>query len=469
MKRYYFDHAAATPLDPRVEKAMKPYWSQVYGNPGALHRFGQEASAAVFAARQTMARLLNCSYEEIVFTGSATEANNLALRGVVKSVLGDGNVLGVVTDNNKRANASDRTTGTSRTSAAKPKIVVSAIEHDSVLDTAKDLAREGIEVVYLPVTRKGIVDLAALEKALDDRTVLVSVMYANNEIGAIQPIAEISKIIADFRNRSSVRNVQNVLTDKNKRVDASDRSSVTMRTSRTIYPLLHTDAAQAFNYLSCDTQELGVDLMTLSSQKIYGPKGVGMLYVRNVQNVLTDKNKRANVSDRTARSLEPIITGGHQEFGLRAGTENVPAIVGFATAAEIADKMREKESRRLTALRDYLVKKVRAAVPGAELNGNPVKRLPNNINLYFPPRKNGKGTAQDMVVALDLAGFAVSPGAACTARTCMPSHVLLAIGQDPIRAMSGVRITLGRQSDKNSIDRLIGKIYTISSTRSRLA
>ncbi|MDE2020363.1 MAG: aminotransferase class V-fold PLP-dependent enzyme, partial [Patescibacteria group bacterium] len=248
MKRYYFDHAAATPLDPAVEKAMKPYWREIAGNPGSLHWFGQQASAAVFSARETIAKSLGCGYGEIIFTGSATEANNLALRGVMKSVLNDRNVLGVVND--KTTDRTIRTAGTDRTMiAGKPKIIVSAIEHDSILDTCKDLEKEGVEVVYLPVSKAGIVDPASVAKALDERTVLVSIMYANNEIGTIQPISEIAKIVSDFRKESRIRNKE-----------LGKNPNPIIHNSLFDLPLLHTDAVQAFNYLSCNVEELGVDL-----------------------------------------------------------------------------------------------------------------------------------------------------------------------------------------------------------------
>ncbi len=451
MRRYYFDHAAATPLDPVVEKAMKPYWSAMAGNPGSLHWFGQQASAAVFVARETIAEALGCRYQEIVFTGSATEANNLALRGAVKSVLNDRNVLGVVND--KITDRTIRTTGTNRTMiSAKPKIIVSAIEHESILDTCKDLEKEGVEVVYLPVSKKGIVDPAAVAKALDERTILVSIMYANNEIGTIQPIREISKIIADFRDRSHVENVRNGVVDKNKRASANGKTVRTIGTARTSYPLFHTDAVQAFNYLSCNVEELGVDLLTLSAQKIYGPKGVGLLYVRDVQVVVDDKTTG---TARTVPLLEPLITGGGQEHGMRSGTENVPGIVGFAAAVKHTEVLREKEARRLRTLQTYFLKELHKFAPAVTLNGDWDKRIPNNLNIDIPPPADGKGSAQELVIALDLAGFAVSPGSACAARTCAPSHVLRAIGRSPVRAMSGIRITFGRQTDKKALDSLL--------------
>ena len=390
MQRYYFDYAAATPVAPEVEKAMRLYFGKVYGNPGALHWFGQEASAAIFKSRDAIAKSLGCNYREIIFTGSATEANNLALRGVVKAV------RSFRTKTNERL-----------------KIIISAIEHDSVLDTARDLKNEGVEIVYLPVSKNGIVDFKKLEKELDERVVLVSVMYANNEVGVIQPISKITQIIKEFKEKKSFS-----------------------------YPLFHTDAVQAFNYLDCKVDSLGVDLLTLSAQKIYGPKGIGALYMRNQQ--------------LTKNYLLPIITGGGQEYSFRSGTENVPGIVGFGKAVELADKFRQKENKRLKNLQDYFLAKLKKIAPKAELNGGLKNRLPNNINIYLPGN-----AAQDLIIKLDLAGFAVSPGAACSARTCKPSHVLKAMGFSDERATSSIRITFGRPTAKTEIDKLLKLLLLI--------
>jgi len=399
MRRYYFDYAAGTPVDSRAEKAMRLYWSKKFGNPGALHWFGQEASAAVFQARDIIAKALGAKYQEIIFTSSATEANNLALRGVIKSFK----------------------------SFKSPKIIVSSIEHDSILNTARDLERDGVGIVYLPVNKDGLVDLKKLEATLDERTILVSVMYVNNEVGTIQPIAKISEIIRNFREA------------------ISHKSSVK---SPVAYPLLHTDAVQAFNYLNCNVNDFGVDLLTLSAQKIYGPKGAGALYARQE---IRDKRPMTYIS--------PIITGGSvQEYGLRGGTENVPAIVGFGKAVELVTYSREKENSRLRKLQEYFLGRMKKIAPKAKLNGpeDLEKRNPNNLNFYFPG-----STAQDLLIKLDLAGFAVSPGAACTARTCQPSHVLMAIGHSEERAMSSLRFTFGRPTTKAEVDKLLGAMTKI--------
>jgi len=431
--RHYFDYAAATPLAPEVEKTMRPYWSKVFGNPGALHWFGQESSATIFKARETIAKSLGCSYREIIFTGSATEANNLALRGAVRRILS--------AVSNKEAEG-DKTTRT-----LQPKIIISSIEHDSILDTAHELEKEGVEVQILPVDVNGVVNLKKLESLLDDRTVLVSVMYANNEIGTIQPIHEISKIINDFRNHSNVLSVVN--DDYNKRALASARAS------RTLYPLFHTDAVQAFNYLNCNVNDLGVDMMTLSSQKIYGPKGVGLLYVRKKTEMRNQKSEKTKSSSLISHLsyIAPIITGGGQEYGLRSGTENVPGIVGLARAVEMTDRLRKKESSRIKKMQDYFIAQIKKKIPKVQFNGGLGNRLPNNINMYIPDSEG-----QDLIIKLDLAGFAVSPGAACSARTCSPSHVLKALGCSDERATNSIRITFGRQTDKAEIDLLIREI-----------
>lgn len=447
MKRHYFDYAASTPVDPAVVKVMAPFWGEKFGNPGSLHSFGQEASAAVFEARDTIAKSLGCHYSEIVFTGSATEANNLALRGASMAARLFSMRTGVVSLPQRTAptalseksplatpSFSELRSFSTKTNE-RLKIIVSAIEHDSVLDTARELEKEGVEVVYLPVSKNGIVDLKKLEAALDDRTILVSIMYANNEIGVIQPIKEIVQVISKWK----LENRKNKLPITNYQLQN--------------YPLFHTDAVQAFNYLNCNVNDLGVDMLTLSSQKIYGPKGIGLLYIKSPKSLVGQAKVQGQKSGSDL--IYPIITGGGQERGFRSGTENVTGIVGFAKAVELADKLREKESKRLSALREYFLKQVKKINPKIELNGDAENRLPNNINLYIPAKGRNKGSAQDLVIALDMAGFAVSPGSACSARVCSPSHVLKALGYSDEKAMSGLRITFGRQTDKKSVDALL--------------
>ncbi len=456
-KRCYFDYAASTPVDPAVEKAMKPYWSGVFGNPGALHSFGQEASAAVFKARDLVAKALGCDYKEIVFTGSATEANNLALRGVVKRIM----------NKELRIKGEKRNSIIHDSKFIIPKIIVSAIEHESVLDTARDLEREGVEVVYLPVSKKGIVDLKALEGELDERTILVSVMYANNEIGTIQPIAEIANMIRNFRNsKHEARNSKQTQNYKNKIQNVSD-FDIRISNFETMRPLFHCDAVQAFNYLPCKVDELGIDLLTLSSQKIYGPKGVGLLYIRRstkhearstkqIQNSKSQNVSNFDIRISDLQLVSPIVTGGGQEFGFRSGTENVPGIVGFAKAMEIAEKLRNSENKRLSKLRDYFISRLKKKIPKAQLNGGLKKRLPNNINIHIPGV-----IGQELIIKLDLAGFAVSPGSACSARVCKPSHVLKAMGSPDGRAANSLRVSFGRGTKKRDMDKLLRAVVSL--------
>ncbi len=434
MRRIYCDYAATTPVDTRVMAAMRPYFATKFGNAGSLHSFGQMASAAVFFAREKIAQALGCSYKEIVFTGSATEANNLALRGVVR-------VYQRIT--NKGRMYEFVNSGKIRDSLMRPRIIVSAIEHGSILETARDLEREGAEVVYVPVTSDGIVDVAAIRAALNERTVAVSVQYANNEIGTVQPIQMISKILSDFRN--SIRHPMS-------KDGMSDVGSLMSESGHRL-PLFHVDAVQAFQYLPCRVSELGVDLMTLSAHKIYGPKGAGLLYVRSPMSDVGRLKREVGHPTPDIRRLTPLITGGHQEQGLRAGTENTPAIVGFGKAVLIAEQMRERESERVRKLRDYFWQQLQTVVPTAELNGSLEVRLPNNLNIYFPGHTTG-----DLLIALDVRGVAASPGSACQAHVAEESYVIQSLGGAKDRASSSVRFTFGRDTTKGDLDKVL-KIF----------
>ncbi len=384
--KIYFDYAATTPVDARVLKAMLPFFGGKFGNPSSLHSFGQEAIRAVDEAREKVAGLLGADFREIIFTGSATEANNMALRGVIQ------------------AHRIDRTNKSNRTY----RIIVSAVEHESILETVKDLERSGIEVVRLPVDRSGRVRVDKLKQALNERTVLVSVMYANNEIGAIQPIREIAQIISDFK--KSVSTTYHLLP--------------------TTYPLFHTDAVQAFQYLDCDVSNLGVDLMTLSGHKIYGPKGIGALYIRPISPI---------------GPISPIIIGGGQEFGLRSGTENVPLIVGMAEAMTMAKMVKEKETRRILGLRNYFLRGLCKTGTKFEINSPP--GLYNILNLYFPGYP-----ADELAARLDMFGIAVGTGSACASRAPEASHVLRALSFSETRAKHSIRISFGRPTTKGEID-----------------
>ncbi|TSC83085.1 MAG: cysteine desulfurase [Parcubacteria group bacterium Gr01-1014_19] len=382
MRKVYLDHAASTPVDPRVEASLRPYFGKYFGNPHSIHQFGQATSRAVFEARKDLAQAIGASHEEIVFTGSATEANNLAIRGIWKGLRGRANLK-------------------------KPRIITFSLEHESILNTCKDLASEGVETIVIPSDRQGFIDLAKFKKALNADTFLVSVMHANNEVGTIQPVAAIAAEIRNWK----------------------------LKTKSDIFPVLHTDAVQSFQYLNSDVNGLGIDLMTLSAHKIYGPKGVGALYVR----------------ESIRAMMRPIITGTGQEGGLRSGTDNVPYMVAFAKAAGLAVSLRAKESARVQVLRDYFWKQLKKLGPKVLLNGSLENRLPNNLNIYFPGHK-----AHDLLIQLDLLGIGVSPGAACSSRVSKGSYVLEEMGFPPARTSGSLRFSLGRATKKADID------YTIS-------
>lgn len=388
MKRIYLDYAASTPVDSRVLEVMQPYFSERFGNPGSLHSFGQEAIAAIDHARETIAGLIGAEFRDVVFTSSATEANNLALRGAVAEF--------------KKKNP-----------GVTPRVIVTSLEHESVLETVRDLANEGVEVKYLPVDNHGYVSLKDIKELLDSHTALVSIMYAQNEIGTVQPIAEISQCVRNFR---------------------GDRT----------FPLFHTDAAQAFQFLACNVHELGVDIMTLSSHKIYGPKGASALYVRGVS--------------KKSHQLKSEITGGGQEFGMRSGTENVPAIVGFAKAAGLIAEtgVREKENKKIKEFAHELWAGIKKIYPNAELNGEidaaatpgdaKAARLPNILNIYFPDHHS-----EELLTKWDLAGLAASSGSACRSRAVTSSYVIEALGYSKERARSSVRFSLGRPTTAEDI------------------
>ncbi|OIO49983.1 cysteine desulfurase NifS [bacterium (Candidatus Gribaldobacteria) CG_4_10_14_0_2_um_filter_41_16] len=363
MKQVYLDYAATTPQSPEATKAMRPYFEKHYGNASSLHQFGQRAREAVEASRQNIAKFLNCSMAEVFFTGSATEADNLAILGVIKS--------------------------------SKLHIITTAIEHPAVLEPIKRLEKLGeIEVTYLPVSRDGLVKVEDIEKAIRPNTVLVSIMYANNEIGVIQPIVEIGKVIK-----------------------ATDQKII-----------FHTDAVQAANYLDCDVQKLGVDLLTLSGHKIYGPKGVGALYVKK------------------GAALEPIMFGGHQEQGLRPSTENVAAIAGLGAAIATISN-RKSQIANIKKLRDKLLDGILKNIPKTSLNGSADNRLPNNVNISFSGVEG-----ESILMALDQKGVCVSTGSACASGSLQPSHVLMALGLSHQQAHGSIRFSLGKYTTKEEID-----------------
>lgn len=349
---------------------MLPYFELAYGNPGSLHFLGQEAMAALDKSREVFSRFLKCDFRQILFTSSATEVNNLALKGAVDKWR----------ENN----------------SGKPKIIVSGIEHESVLETARYLEKKGVETFYLPVNKDGEAEISVLEKEITPQTVLVSIIYANNEVGTLQNLTAISEII----------------NGKRKEFGGD-------------YPLFHSDAVQAFQFTECVPGELGLDLMTLSSHKIYGPKGAALLYARDLN------------------LLEPLIYGGGQEFGLRSGTENIPAIVGFAKAAELVAAERQELIERISALSELFVEKLSREGVKFEINGLPLgnnKRIPGILNVCFP----GK-SAEELLTALDLNGLAASAGSACRSRSPEPSYVLEAMGLSGEKIKSSLRFSFGAQ------------------------
>jgi cysteine desulfurase len=377
-KKIYLDFAATTPIDPKVLKAMGPYLKGVFGNPSSAHWFGQQTRVAIEKARGAAASFLGASPQEIVFTSGATEANNLAIQGVVRAVA--------------QANKKE-----------KAHIVTSQIEHESVLSPCEVLEQEGIaEITYVPVDKEGLARVEDVKNAIKENTALVSIMYANSEIGTMQPIAEIGAMIRELKT-------------KNYKL-------------KTIF---HTDAAQAAQFLPCDVEKLGVDLLTISSHKIYGPKGAGALYVKE------------------GVSPAPALYGGGQEQGMRSGTENTAAIVGMGAAVEeIRNPKSEIRNIRIRQLRDQLLRGILKNVKGAELTGSKEKRLANNIHIRVQGIEG-----RDMVIALDQKGIAVSSGSACSEKNQEPSHVLLALGYSLREASSGVRITLGKSTTQDEVQK----------------
>ncbi len=483
MPRIYLDYASTTPIDPAVLKAMQPYFGAKFGNPGSLHSFGQETMAAVDESREVIARAIGASFNEVIFTGSATESNNIALRGLAQTVRG-------LAQKNFRDGQHEVSDG------QRPRLIVSAIEHESVLETARDLEKEGVEVIYIPVNKNGMVDLKKLEAALNENTVLVSVMYANNEVGTVEPVAQIAEIIRKFREEKLVSRKDGVSLAKplahplDSRPRSAAKSGNHARSGSEIlfletsfsstYPMFHTDAAQALQYLNCDVGKLGVDLMTLSAHKVYGPKGVGALYINQKSKILNRPSRQALGKNQNLGSdfIASVITGGGQEFGLRSGTENVPNVVGFAKAVGLVAKLREKESKRISELRNYFWEELKKIFPKAEINGaevlnvqnvvakngnersdrttRTVQRLPNNLNVYLPGIES-----QFFLTKLDLAGIAASSGSACRARSLAPSYVVEAMGYSRERAKQSIRFSLGKYTTKAEIDKTIKVIYNL--------
>ena len=368
MKEIYLDHAATTHVDPIVKEAMDKYWTEEFGNPGSFHTAGLRALRALNSARSTVAKIMNCAPEEVIFTGSGTESINMAIKGVLRA---------------------NKTKG--------KHIITGTTEHHAVLETCEYLAKhEGAEVTYVKVDRHGQVLPEELEKAIRPDTVLISMMYANNEIGTINRIAELAAV--------------------------AKRHKV----------LFHTDACQAAGALDIDVKKLGVDLLTINGSKLYAPKGVGVLYMRR------------------GVQIHPLIHGGGQEFRMRSGTENIPCIIGFAKALEIAQQEKEQENARLIALREKLAAGILSTVPKTFLNGHPTERLPNNVNISF---MDIEGEA--LLLYMNEHGICASTGSACTSKSLDPSHVILALGLPYEASHGSIRFTLGKHTIEAGIDKVI--------------
>lgn len=375
-KQIYFDHAATTYTDPAVVKAMMPYFTKEYGNPSSLYEVGRRANGALNDARRQISQIIHALPDNIIFTAGGTESDNLAIFGAARANCGAGK-----------------------------HIISSTIEHHAVLEVLDELKKEGFEITLIPVDKDGLVDPKKVVSAIRPDTILVTIMYANNEIGTIEPIAEIGREILKYH-----------------------------KANNTVYPYFHTDACQAAGYLDMDVEKLHTDLLTVNGSKIYGPKGIGFLYVRR------------------GVKIKPMILGGGQERKMRSGTENVPAIVGLAKALNMAQTKKEKEVKRLTGLTKYLLAKLQKTIPKIKLNGPEIgeKRLANNINVTF---MDVEGEA--LLLYLDEYGIMASTGSACTSNSLEPSHVLRALGLPYEYAHGSLRFSLGHCNSKADIDYLI--------------
>lgn len=395
MNKIYFDHSATTPADLKVLEAMLPYFSEKFGNSSSIHSFGQEALRGVDEARDKLSQFLGCKSKEVIFTSGATESNNMAIIGVISAIR----------DILKKKNKKEE----------KLHIITSLIEHPAILEPCQRLEKEGIEVTFLAPDKNGIVSAKEIEKNIKENTVLVSLMYVNNEVGTIQPIADAGEIIR--------------------------REKVRREKKKGLPIIFHSDAVQAINYCNCNVDYLKVDLLSLSGHKIYGPKGVGAIYIKE------------------GTPIKAIQFGGHQEYGFRAGTVNSPLIVGLGKAIDLINRsvqeindnfLISKDNNKVKELRDYLIDKVIKEVPDSILNGDKVKRIPSNANFIF---KGVEG--ESILLMLDMEGIAISTGSACAAGSLKPSHVLLAMGVKQELAHGSIRITLGKGNTQKDVDEFI--------------
>ncbi len=384
-KEIYLDFASTTPVRKEALKEAIPYFEEKFGNPSSFHSTGLVTKIIMKKSRETIAKILNCESEEIIFTGSGTESINLAIKGIA---------LKTMLENKAKGEC-----------GAQGTFITQKTEHHAVLETMNWLKKFGFEVIELDVNEEGIVDLNELRKILGKqkqegkKVLLVSIMYANNEIGTIQPIAEIAQIVHEHKT------------------------------------LLHTDACQGAEYLSLDTKKLGIDMLTLNGSKVYAFKGSGLLYKKN------------------GVTIESLIHGGGHEGGMRAGTENIPAIVALAKSLQLAEKEKVKESARLTKLRNYFISKVQKEIPRTVLNGSLKQRLPNNVNISFEGVEG-----ESILLRLNEKGIRVSTGSACTSQSLEPSHVILALGRPHELAHASIRFTLGKSTTKQQLDYTIKEL-----------
>lgn len=411
-------------MDKMVRKAMEPFWLKNFGNPSSLYKEGVIARNAIKTAREDVAKVLGARAKEIIFTNGGTESDNLAIFGIVGSVRKNFSRF-------THPQSSEGSGASQNFTLPSPHIITTKFEHHAVLNTCKFLEKQGVEVTYIDVGKDGIVDPEDVKKELKMETILVSIMYANNEIGTVQPIREIAKVIRDFKKKNIGKKKQNFsrFTISRSAVVPDASQNFDLPRLNADFPYFHTDACQAPGYLDLSVEKLNVDLLTINGSKIYGPKGIGLLYAKDGVN------------------LQSMLYGGEQERRLRPGTENVPAIVGLAEALKIADKNREKESSRLAKLRDYFLSRLLNEIPKTVLNGHPVQRLPNNINVSILDVEG-----ESVVLYLDEAGVACSTGSACTSESLEPSHVILAIGKPHAYAHGAMRFSLGRSTTKKDID-----------------
>ncbi|HUW67371.1 MAG TPA: cysteine desulfurase NifS [Candidatus Nanoarchaeia archaeon] len=373
MKRIYMDHGATTKPDPEVVNAMLPYYNEFFGNASSLHSTGQDAAKVLNRSREFVADFIGARSDEIIFTSGGTESDNLALKGIAYH----------------KKNAGKH-------------IITSIIEHPAILNTCKYLGETGFNITYVPVDDQGVVNPEDVAAAITDDTILISIMHANNEIGTIQPIKEISKIAHEHD------------------------------------ILMHTDAVQSVGKIPVNVDDLGVDMLSISGHKIYGPKGVGALYVR--------KGTR----------LQSLVQGGAHEFGKRAGTENIPGIVGFAKAIELADQRLSEDEKHLINLRDTMIKKLLDSIPYSYLNGHPTQRLPNNVHIRF-----NFVEGESLLMMLNIKGVDVSTGSACSSKSLEPSHVLMALGISPEEIHGSLRITMGRENTMDEVDYVVENLIEI--------